>query len=301
MLDIQHIPGAKSDTQIFYSQGSIQTWQKPRGAKFIHIFAIGGGGGGGGGGVVTSTGTRAGGGGGGSAGFCRGFYPAFLLPDILYVQVGAGGAGGASQTGGSAGTTSFVSLTPAQTPTLAPIILSGNTNCGSGGGAGGVSTSTAGAAGLVATVPGNAIVGGVLGLNILAVSGFIGKPGSLSNGAGSPAFTGSNLAQGGASGGFRNGSTSTFGTGGTNTSGSVILLSNVNGGLESGSGDSGYASLVPFCSMGGGGGGGTLGATGGRGGDGGYGSGGGGGGSATTTGGRGGKGGDGLVIITTIF
>lgn len=303
MLDLFDIPATNTTSQIYYAKGgSWQTWTKPRGCTFIQIFCIGGGGGGGGGSAVTSTGTRAGGGGGGSAGFCKGLYPAFLLPDTLYVLVGLGGAGGATGANGTAGTVSFVGLTPGTTPVQAGIIASGNTNGGGQGGLGGVSVSSAGAAGLVATIPGNAIYGGILGLGIVANAGAIGRAGSVSDGTGSAAFTSNNIAQGGASGGGRNGTASTFGVGGTNTSASVLLQSNVTGGAEAAAGDSGYSFLEPLCSMGGAGGGGTLnGATGGRGGDGGYGSGGGGGGSATTTGGRGGKGGDGLVIITAIY
>ena len=53
MLDIFHIPSNTDSTKIFYaSSGSNfwQTWQKPRGAKFIQIFCLGAGGSGGSGG-----------------------------------------------------------------------------------------------------------------------------------------------------------------------------------------------------------------------------------------------------------
>lgn len=303
MLDVFNIPATNATSQIYYTMGSAwQTWQKPRGAKFIQIFAIGGGGGGGGGGASTGATTRSGGGGGGSAAYCRGFYPAFLLPDLLYIQVGAGGAGGNSNGPGSQGTVSHVSVAPSIA--VSPGILSsGNTNGGSGGNAGASGNATGGTGGLIAVVPGNAILGGALGLGIIAVAGVNGQTGLTTAGNGSAAFTSNNLAMGGASGGFKNGTAGTFGNGGTNTGATVGVIANVNGGLQSGSAESGYASLSPFCSMSGAGGGGTaaVGGTGGNGGNGGYGSGGGGGGAGVTAGGRGGRGGDGLVIITTIL
>ena len=70
MLDLFHIPSNTDSTKIFYAQGATawQTWQKPRNAKFIQIFCLGGGAGGGGGSASTSAAalTRGGGGGGAS-------------------------------------------------------------------------------------------------------------------------------------------------------------------------------------------------------------------------------------------
>ena len=46
MLDLSHIPSQQQNTTIFYAQsGSWQTWNKPRNAKMIEIFCLGGGGG----------------------------------------------------------------------------------------------------------------------------------------------------------------------------------------------------------------------------------------------------------------
>ena len=98
MLDIFHIPSNTENTKIFYASSgsnSWQTWQKPRGAKLIQIFCLGGGGGGGGGSANTAVNNTGGGGGGGGAALSRGLFPAFLLPDTLYIQTGLGGAGGA--------------------------------------------------------------------------------------------------------------------------------------------------------------------------------------------------------------
>ena len=80
MLDLFHIPSNTYNTKIFYASSgsnSWQTWQKPRGAKFIQIFCLGGGGGGQGGGSNTAANATNGGGGGAAAGYSRCLYPAF--------------------------------------------------------------------------------------------------------------------------------------------------------------------------------------------------------------------------------
>jgi len=93
MLNFTHIVSQQQQTYTFYSIGTDiwQPWNKPRNAKFIEIFCVGGGGAG----VAPtlSTGTGTGGGGGSSAGIVRGLIPAFLLPDTLYILVGKGGVG----------------------------------------------------------------------------------------------------------------------------------------------------------------------------------------------------------------
>lgn len=64
-------------------------WVKPQGASFVWFTLIGAGGGGGGGEYTTGTG-----GGGGSGTVTNFMCPAFLIPDVLQVNVGRGGAGG---------------------------------------------------------------------------------------------------------------------------------------------------------------------------------------------------------------
>ena len=74
MIDVLNIPSSTQSTFTFYSTGNWQTWNKPRNAKLIQIFCLGGGGGGGQ--STISTGIATGGGGGGSAGIVRGVIPA---------------------------------------------------------------------------------------------------------------------------------------------------------------------------------------------------------------------------------
>jgi hypothetical protein len=109
MLDVFHIPSNSDNSKIFYAQGSTawQTWQKPRGAKFIQVFCLGAGGGGGGG--RSSAAGGAGGAGGGSGGIVRALIPAFLLPDTLYIQVGTGGTAGQSGATGAGGAVGGIS------------------------------------------------------------------------------------------------------------------------------------------------------------------------------------------------
>jgi hypothetical protein len=90
-----------------------QTWLKPPGINFIHIIAIGAGGGGSSAAIWQTGVARTGGGGGGSGGMTSVFLPAYLVPDTVYVNVGIGGAGGASTNtttpnAGVAGTATYV-------------------------------------------------------------------------------------------------------------------------------------------------------------------------------------------------
>ena len=90
MIDFNNLPDNAINNQVFYGNADIanwQTWQKPNNCKYIYIIAIGSGGGGGGGRKSNSN-TTAGGGGGGSGAITTGFFQAFVLPDVLYIQVG---------------------------------------------------------------------------------------------------------------------------------------------------------------------------------------------------------------------
>jgi hypothetical protein len=317
MLDFSHIPSQQQQTFTFYATGNWQIWNKPRNAKFIEIFCLGGGAAGGSGYRGTGVANRTGAGGGGSGGIARAIYPAFLLPDTLFIQVGAGGASVAGTTGtsGTTGTTggiSYVSLAPS---TTAINILAQSSTAGAAGGVA-VGSNTTNAGGVAATIwtVGSAPFT-VLGVLTLTA----GVAGGVSTNASTGVITdiqalGANIITGGAGGGSTNnvtvGSYSAT-AGGSIISASVLLLSKVNGGLTGSiigagnPGDSGYGSLMPFCGVGGAGGSGQASGSfaAGRGGDGWYGCGGGGGGASVTvtgTGGAGGKGGDGLVIITVI-
>jgi hypothetical protein len=321
MLDLFHIPSNTDNTKIFYAAGGTndwQTWEKPRNAKFIQIFCLGGGASGGSGYRGTATANRTGAGGGGSGGITRALYPAFLLPDTLYVQVGLGGASvaGSTTTSGSTGTSggiSYVSI--ASSTSSINILAQSSAVTASGGAAAGNLTINAGGVAATVWTTGSAPFTSLGILNLIA-----GVAGGVSTNASTFAITniqalGSNIVTGGAGGGSTSNVTvgSYFATaGGSIVSASAILINNIPGGLTGSiigagnPGGSGYGSLSPFCGVGGAGGSGQASGsfTAGNGGDGWYGCGGGGGGTSvvtTGTGGNGGKGGDGLVIITTIF
>ena len=298
MLDISYISNNQKDTQIFYAAGSTnwQTWVKPRGAKFIQIFCLGAGSGGAGGGAnVAGTAANAGGG-AGNSGYSRCYYPAFLLPDTLYVQVGIGGAGGAGSAtaangaAGVAGGLSYVTIAPA---TTAVGVIAQSANAAPPVG---TATGAATAAQTIWSTATNPFTS--LGqLNIIA-----GLAGAAQN-AGISALA-TTLTTPGCGGGSK--PINSQNAGGTLVSSSVVLLTQLDSGVAGGGvGGNGYGSMSPLCGTGGSGGGGNLTGNGGKGGDGWYGCGGAGGGSGLTTGGfrggNGGRGGDGLVIITTIF
>lgn len=305
MLDLLNLPPStgSTDVQMFTSLATVtgiqwQTWRKPRGKTMCHIICIGGGGGGGGG-FIRASGNGGGGGGGGSSGYSRVTIPCFLLPDILYIQVGAGGQGQVSG-GGAAGSglLSYVSIFHgggSATVASNTIALSGAA-LAVGGGTGTVAA--AGGAGTAATIP---TIGAMplAGLGQFALiagqAGIIGGAVDTAGGAQSIPTT-SCLCQGGWSGAGVNATDRAGGTCAT-ISGSLISES-VPAGPAAGSYDGSTGPMLwkPFFSFGGGGGSSSNANVGGAGGNGAYGSGGGGGGSGVS-GGRGGDGGGGLVII----
>lgn len=291
MIDVFNIPSQQQQTYTFYATGNWQTWSKPRNAKMIEIFCLGGGGGGGNPQVGASA--RVGGAGGGSAGIVRGIIPAFLLPDILFILVGKGGVGPSTvSTAGGTGGISYIALQPSISEQT---LICKSSTAGATGGSG--TNTTAGAAATISIVSLSAF--GNLGLftAIAGVNGSNGGANTPTQGS-SQAALGTNLTTGGAGGGGKN--ASAFSAGGNITSASAILTTQVNGGVTAGqNGADGYGTLQPFCGTGGAGGGAIITGTGGRGGNGWYGCGGGGvgGGSITT---KAGDGGDGLIIITVL-
>ena len=322
MLDLFHIPSNTDNTKIFYAQGATawQTWQKPRNAKFIQIFCLGGGASGGSGVRGVAGSVRAGAGGGGSGGIAKALYPAFLLPDTLYVQVGAGGAflqGTATGTTGNAGGISYVSIAP--TTTAVSVLVQSSTAAALGGASAATSTTNNGGAAATVWTGGTATTTSPFtAMSLLTL--VAGVAGGISTNANTGAVVnvqalGSNIVTGGAGAGGNNqvtvGSYSAT-AGASIVSASVILLNNVPGGLTGSligtgnPGSNGYGSSSPFCGVGGSGGSGQASGSfsGGNGGNAGwYGCGGGGGGAATAAtgiGGSGGRGGDGIIIITTI-
>jgi hypothetical protein len=293
MIDVFNIPSQQQQTYTLYATGNWQTWNKPRGAKMIEIFCLGGGAGGG---VATiSTFSKNGGAGGGSGGIVRGLIPAFLLPDTIYILVGKGGIGSStSNTAGGSGGRSYIALQPSTSEQT--LICKSSTAAATSGKVAG------GAGGTISVVALSAF--GNLGLftAIAGVAGGLG--GANTGGAGaSKAALETNLTTGGAGGGGATNTAGVWAVGGSITAASAILTTQVSGGQTVGAdGNSGYGTLQPFCGTGGSGGAGRDGSTGagGNGGNGYYGCGGGGAGGSSTVVPRGGNGGDGLVIITVI-
>lgn len=296
-------PNLKGDVQIFTNPSTVtavqlHVWNKPRGCTFVSILCIGGGGGGGGGFTRAALGNGAGGGGGGSSACTRVFIPAYLLPDRLYIQVGAGGQGAASG-GGTAGSgvLSYVTIHPAATITATNVIAVSGNAAATGGVTGTASgTPGAGSAGSAATIANMPLAG--LGFYQL-IAGNIGASGAAPNITGVDKVfpTTSVLTTGGAGGA---GVTSTDRAGGGWTAVTDSFLSEIRPATPAAGsvdGGAGFTNWQPFFSFGGTGGSSSDAGIGGNGGNGGYGSGGGGGG-AGTTGGRGGDGGSGIVIIT---
>lgn len=303
MLDTFHLPTAQggADIQMFTGPATVTNlqwtpWLKPRGKSMLHAICIGGGGGGGGGFSGGSGTNRGGGGSGGSSGITRVTIPLILLPDILYIQVGAGGVGiGVGGTAG-AGILSWISIYPhfENTNILA---VSGATPAS--GGANGTSgaSGTFGSGGVIASIA-------TMPLALMGQFNFsVGKDGVT---GGAPGVAGTNLdffspttTFGTMSGTGGAGVSSTDLAGGAfNTLANSLLRSYSPDAAPAGSNDGSGGPMIwkPFFSFGGMGGGSSNTGPGGNGGNGAYGSGGGGGGGGTT-GGKGGDGGPGLVMM----
>jgi hypothetical protein len=290
MLDIFNIPGQQDNIKIFYASdtNAWQTWTRPRNCKFVWMMCIGGGAGGSGGssGVGNPPTTYNGGGGGCSAAVTRAIFPANVLPDILYIQPGPGGAGGTAgfpPGQSSGGNRSFVSIVASSATPMNLVCTSGLVA------ATGTLTNTGETAATTAAA------------GLLSLGNFISVAGGASVGQVDVTPLSGTITSVGTAGGYANSS-----AGGTSN---AILATTISPLLQSSAVTSGtaidgvsFSSLKPFFSTGGCGGGAFTQNTGngGKGGDGGYGSGGGGGGAAFNgTGGVGGKGGNGLVIIAT--
>lgn len=311
MIDVFNFPNNNSNVDIFRNitgtgTTAWQTWVKPKNAKFIQILAIGGGGGGGAG-WSSSFNSGGGGGGGGAGGVILGLYPANVLPNILYIQVGAGGVGGKLRSDpGTSGSVTAVSTGPTTDAVLRIIYASVGTF--GGGGSGSVGGTAGGPAGTFADTP----------FSKLGINSYYGGAGGANGGSVIPSdgfsITIGNIVTGGAGGGALNASNT--GTNGGSITGAG-LVPTIPGSLTIAGfvpdASSGYSSLpsmnssnrVPMLFTGGAGGGAnssTSTGKGGNGGNGAFGCGGGGGGASnfsTTANGTGGNGGDGLVIITS--
>lgn len=265
-------------------------WKKPPGITMVMMMGCGGGGGGGGGFTRTAGNAGGGGGGGGNSSFAITVYPASIVPDELYVQVGRGGTAGAASGAGGNGAPSFVT---------ALAVAGGNPFLSASNGSGG-QAGTGAAGGNAGNVANNEAENNTPmlahGLWASARASNTSGPGGAQTGAnGTSSSTMANCSIGGAAGGA--GCTTTDFNGGSAVPSGTTILPTVLGGVGAGAnGENGITIWSPICASGGGGGASNNTGVAGKGGDGGLGSGGGGGG-AGATGGAGGRGGDGIVII----
>lgn len=311
MIDVFNIPSNTNASQIFYARpysttvttgagtitGSWQTWQKPRGCRFIHMLCIGSGCGGGVAGY-TAGGAFGLGRGGGSAAITTAIFPADVLPNTLYVLPGFGRTPVTSSTPGNGGVVSSGGVQVHSIVAIRPITAwpdAMNVVCASGATVLGTlsfyeSTITEAYAGFLALANWTSLTGQDVSVGSVpwGYNATNGDPTIITPG--------------------RPSDSTTTGTGGSITSadfgimqtpliagglGSAVTLGNATDGLDG----QWFWKPVMF-GIGGAGGGNSDVGFGGRGGDGGFGCGGGGGGWGALGAGRGGKGGDGLVIIT---
>jgi hypothetical protein len=299
MTETFNLVNQDTNTFVFYYTGNWVTWEKPKNCKFIYILCIGGGGGGGGGQSGSNIPrTGASGGSGSSSAIC--LFMANTLPDTLYIFVGNGGSGGNSNSNGTDGVVSKVSISRNDyAPFIQNIIASGRQDApaGQGGRSDGV------AVGGFGHIPGFYPLRD-LGFNKLSGTGIntSGTGGSNLGGNGGTITINYYTSGGGGGGGTSSGNTD--GNGGSVVS-YVTLPGGLSGGTNNGASGLGITqfdeNVSPYNGvtfLGGAGGGANGLGTGGNGGNGDFGCGGGGGG-AGLIGGSGGKGGDGLVIIYT--
>jgi hypothetical protein len=290
MLDLLHLPEPDERTVWFPGQGvstnttGWRVWTKPRGVSMVSIIAIGSGGGGGGGASAASGSTATGVTSGQGAPMSKMLWPAWALPDKLYVLSVSGGAGGGAGINGTDGGASLVAIYP-DTTTGNLIITTVN------GGRGGLANNSAPSASPAADAT-NAPLGQMAAtqLFIAGADTAFGSTGTASS------VTPSIICSGGGGGGKTTGA---GGAGGGYSAIAGTLLNAVPGGTAQTGADASSGFIHAGIHYGGCGGGGNNLGTGGRGGNGvAWGAGGGGGGGGLT-GGAGGDGGPGLVIIAS--
>lgn len=290
-------------TDILYPNTSNreQTWIVPKRAKMIHIWASAGGGGGGGGCSGSANTLRGGGQAGGAASVGWVLIPTIMCPDVLYVTVGQGGAGGGPDTDGTNGEQTVISQTTKSNADSSASQYYLLALAGQVGGTKGTTSGNSPAGGtgsliynlgfsFTSTGLMNPYTGGAgsSGTNAAQVSLYdcIVSPGT--GGAGSAATyvaaNGGNYFVGWESSSFRSGGAGNATGGGRGIDGTTQWNSH-------------HPGAYMIKAIGGTGGGNANTGNGGNGGNGGIGSGGGGGG-AGITGGTGGRGGDGVVIIS---
>ena len=293
--------GTATPGGVFTLSSQWQTWRKPRGVKNVYMLGVGGGSSGTVG--ANTAATNAGGQGGGSGGQTCVWIPAFFVPDVLYIQCGAGGRHPTTlvslqlQQGGGP---TYVAIEPSSTLTANMTVLLAN------GGPSGVTNG-----GTLATIAGMPLAARGSYTFFAGQAGTAGGAAGAGSG-GNQTFPVSGIMVMGGSGGGGGGSA----TGGIGGALSVPLGAPYNdfflftypggtaasGATPAGAGFSGPVMknfIMNYGGMGGGGASNTSGGQAGAGGNGAPGSGGGGSGGATdiTTLARPGNGGDGFVIV----
>jgi len=274
-------------------------WNAPSGIGMIAYVLCGGAGGGGGGCSAAAGTSRGGGGGGGGGGMWMAVIPKIVLPDTLYIMLGAGGAGGAADSNGSSGGISYISVAPSTSQ--GNLITSASV-----GGYGGKGTTTAG--GLPGGWPDGGNSEGILApfkvaaASKMAILWQYGGTGGYTTAGGSKVWSTGvpYFCPGGAGGGGASAGGTSYAGGGWSASAGELPASIPGGVAPGGDGIGGMCQILEnklFHGIGGAGGAGHATASAGAGGGGAPGCGGGGGGGGVA-GGTGGKGGDGFVIIT---
>lgn len=301
MIDLLHLPEPDERTVWFPGQGAStnttgwRVWTKPRGVSMVSILAIGSGGGGGGGAGNISGSTAGGGAGAGGAAMAKMMFPAWALPDKLYVLCvsgGVGGDGGGSGSAGTAGIAGAASMVSIYPDTTAGNLLVTTLNGGLLGASG--TTSAGGFSASAPTAPSATSAPlGQMAATHLFIQGTARNAGST----GTSSNITPDIISRGAPGAGK--TTSGGGAGAGYSAVAATLLNAVPGGTAETGADASSGFIHAGFHYGGCGGGGNNLGVGGRGGNGvAWGAGGGGGGGGLT-GGRGGDGGPGLVIIAS--
>lgn len=274
-MDVFDLPRQQSaGSRVFYANGQWQAWSVPRGASWLYGILIGGGASGQG--AFAGTGFDPGVG-GGSATITKFFIP-LLGIDLMFFNVGRGGAAVTSSQNAGGATSVSLSQSTATSYLLAT--------------APGGASDTAGAAstsGIFNTLGQVLSIGGQKGAAAPSGGGDNAGLNVTWGAAGIPL-------SGGASG-------AAYASGGSGAQGGSVVLpsgfSTVSGGAAgAGAGANGYNYFKPMMFFGGAGGGSNPSGSGGRGGNGGYGCGGGGSsGYSSGNAGLSGRGGDGLAML----
>jgi hypothetical protein len=291
MFNLGHIPTGR-DVEVFeyyYDPSTSQNFgwyalSLPVNKTMVSMYCMGGGGGGG----LAYSGATAGGGGGGGggAGSSSLLVPRILLPDTVFIKVGAGGV--TLSTGPGSNTT--VSWIPNPTTARDSFCL------GIGGSVGGSGTFSAGGAGGVGGSVSNPLSHAALA-SVGIYSSWAGADGGAGNtvASGAASYVTLQSCNGGTGGGGAN--VTTFSAGGAIAAQSVYPIVSATT-SKAQFGTDGYTLRKPFYSVGGTGGAGSHDTAGGNGGKGGIGSGGGGSGySPTVSSALPGDGGSGYALI----